>query len=174
IDLSRTLGWFTSMYPVRLSHGDASLSESIQATKAQLRAVPNKGIGYGVLRYLHRDASVRAALAGSVPRVTFNYLGQLDQVLKSNEAEVGFVPAEEDSGAEHHEAGPLANWLEVIGEVSDHCLSVGFTFSREAYREVTIDRLRSSFEQELTAVILHCVALRQQREPARSPSVESN
>ncbi|MCC1705883.1 hypothetical protein KSI34_24965, partial [Salmonella enterica subsp. enterica serovar Indiana] len=51
LDLSRTVGWFTSLFPVRLqAHGD--LSSAIKSIKEQLRAVPDKGVGYGLLRYL--------------------------------------------------------------------------------------------------------------------------
>ncbi|WP_164076139.1 condensation domain-containing protein, partial [Stenotrophomonas maltophilia] len=46
IDLSRTVGWFTSLFPVRLSPV-ADLGESLKAIKEQLRAIPDKGLGYG-------------------------------------------------------------------------------------------------------------------------------
>ena len=51
IDLTRTVGWFTSVYPLRLSPSAADIGNSIKAIKEELRAVPHKGIGYGVLRY---------------------------------------------------------------------------------------------------------------------------
>ena len=94
IDLTRTVGWFTSLYPLRLApragHGD-----SIKAIKEQLRAVPDKGMGYGVLRYLG-DASVREALATlDPPRITFNYLGQFDSQF---DAQALLAPATERGG----------------------------------------------------------------------------
>ncbi|OPG79861.1 non-ribosomal peptide synthetase, partial [Pseudomonas ogarae] len=52
IDLTRTVGWFTSVYPVRLSPVGDDFSASIKAIKEQLRAVPHKGLGHGVVRYL--------------------------------------------------------------------------------------------------------------------------
>ena len=78
IDLTRTVGWFTSLFPVRLTP-TADLGGSIKAIKEQLRAIPDKGMGYGVLRYLG-DAATQAALAAlPQPRITFNYLGQFDR-----------------------------------------------------------------------------------------------
>ncbi|MER5556994.1 amino acid adenylation domain-containing protein [Streptomyces sp. NPDC002506] len=84
-DLSRTMGWFTSMYPVRLDIAGADLDEAIaggpaagaavKAVKEQLLAVPDKGIGYGLLRHLNAGtaAVLRACPSG---QITFNYLGR--------------------------------------------------------------------------------------------------
>ena len=66
IDLTRSVGWFTSAYPLRLTPAQ-SPGESIKAIKEQLRAVPHKGLGYGVLRYL-ADPAVRQAMAARCPR----------------------------------------------------------------------------------------------------------
>jgi amino acid adenylation domain-containing protein/non-ribosomal peptide synthase protein (TIGR01720 family) len=84
-DLSRTMGWFTSMYPVRLDvagvdldealAGGASAGSAVKAVKEQLLAVPDKGLGYGMLRYL--NAETAAVLDGREPgQITFNYLGR--------------------------------------------------------------------------------------------------
>ncbi|UFQ18667.1 MULTISPECIES: non-ribosomal peptide synthetase [Streptomyces] len=84
-DLSRTMGWFTSMYPVRLDvagidlddalAGGAAAGTAVKAVKEQLLAVPDKGIGHGILRHL--DAEAGAALkACRSGQITFNYLGR--------------------------------------------------------------------------------------------------
>ncbi|HEY9650043.1 MAG TPA: amino acid adenylation domain-containing protein, partial [Coleofasciculaceae cyanobacterium] len=83
IDISRTVGWFTTIFPVLLTlEGISHPGEALKAIKEQLRGVPNRGIGYGVLRYLSEDAQVTQQLQ-SLPQaeVRFNYLGQFDQVL---------------------------------------------------------------------------------------------
>ncbi|PZS13967.1 MAG: non-ribosomal peptide synthetase, partial [Pseudonocardiales bacterium] len=82
-DLSRTVGWFTSVFPVRLDPGvdwnqvragDAALGTALKRVKEQLRALPNHGVGYGALRYLNPQTG--PALAGLVqPQIGFNYLG---------------------------------------------------------------------------------------------------
>ncbi|RSS14087.1 amino acid adenylation domain-containing protein [Streptomyces sp. WAC08401] len=81
-ELSRTAGWFTSMYPVRMAppaaSGDVSAIRTLKAVKEQLRAVPGDGLGYGLLRHLNpRTRDVLAALP--VPEFGFNYLGQIGQ-----------------------------------------------------------------------------------------------
>ncbi|MEV6275421.1 amino acid adenylation domain-containing protein [Nocardia sp. NPDC051832] len=84
-DLARTVGWFTSVYPVAIDlagidveeafAGGASAGAAIKAAKEQLRAVPDKGVGFGMLRYLNPEAA--EALAGApAPQISFNYLGR--------------------------------------------------------------------------------------------------
>ena len=85
IDLSRTVGWFTSLFPVRLDLGEVDLKEAweggralgqaMKVIKEQLRAVPDGGLGYGLLRYLNpKTASVLGNLAK--PQIGFNYFGR--------------------------------------------------------------------------------------------------
>ncbi|MGC4904029.1 condensation domain-containing protein, partial [Micromonospora echinospora] len=82
VDLSRTVGWFTSLYPVRLDPGDAtpddgsSLGNALKRVKEQLRAVPDRGLGYGVLRYLDPRGGERLRAARQ-PQIGFNYLGRI-------------------------------------------------------------------------------------------------
>ncbi|MFD6157239.1 amino acid adenylation domain-containing protein, partial [Nocardia sp. NPDC060255] len=74
-DLSRTVGWFTSMFPLRLDAGSGDVGEVLKAVKEQVLAVPDKGIGYGLLRYLNSEtAGVLAGFAD--PQIGFNYLGR--------------------------------------------------------------------------------------------------
>ncbi|HEY0420999.1 MAG TPA: condensation domain-containing protein, partial [Acetobacteraceae bacterium] len=85
VDLTRTVGWFTSLYPVRLDpglldledalSGGAALGRALKTIKEQLRAVPGKGLGYGLLRYLN-DATARELSGLAVPQLGFNYLGR--------------------------------------------------------------------------------------------------
>ncbi len=77
-DLSRTVGWFTSAYPVALEPAgldSGDMRAAVKAVKDQLRAIPDKGIGYGLLRYLHPDAGRQLAGAPE-PQIAFNNLGR--------------------------------------------------------------------------------------------------
>ncbi|MBI6899466.1 amino acid adenylation domain-containing protein [Pseudomonas putida] len=154
LDLSRTLGWFSSLFPVRLTpaHG---LGAGLCAIKEQLRAVPNKGIGYGVLRYLG-EPDLRARLAAlPQPRVTFNYLGQFDGSFAEAEGAL-FTPASEGSGATQDLDGPLGNWLGITGQVYQGELELDWSFSREVFRPETIEALARRYEQVLTELVEHC------------------
>ncbi|WP_167402601.1 non-ribosomal peptide synthetase [Micromonospora viridifaciens] len=86
IDLSRTVGWFTSLAPVRLDpgavewdqvrNGGPAVGTALKRVKEQLRAAPDDGLGYGLLRHLNSEtAQVLADLAE--PQIMFNHLGRL-------------------------------------------------------------------------------------------------
>jgi amino acid adenylation domain-containing protein/non-ribosomal peptide synthase protein (TIGR01720 family) len=159
LDLSRTVGWFTSAYPVRLPGGDLPLESSIRAVSAALRAVPDKGVGFGALRYLHADEAVRGVLAAAEPRITFNYLGQFDQSF--GEASIFSPTSGESAGAERDARGALPNWIEIIGQVFDGRLAVSWIFSQAMFRPETIERLSLDYRAQLEAIVRHCVALQQ-------------
>ena len=103
-DLSRTVGWFTSIYPVLLDlagidvaealSGGAAASEAVKAVKEQLRAIPDRGMGYGLLRYLNPPTAER--LSGPLPgQVVFNYLGRVSAAdIPEELAGFGWLPAE--------------------------------------------------------------------------------
>ena len=79
VDLSRTVGWFTSLYPVRLEWPlSQNVGETLQGVKETLRQVPRNGIGYGLLRYLSPEAEVkRRLMKAPQPQISFNYHGQV-------------------------------------------------------------------------------------------------
>ncbi|MBT9265316.1 amino acid adenylation domain-containing protein [Pseudomonas sp. MG-9] len=155
IDLTRTLGWFTSLFPVHLVPAD-SLGASIKTIKEQLRAVPDKGLSYGALRYLG-DEQTAATLAAQVkPRITFNYLGQFDRQF---DAAALFVPSSEGGGVAQDPSAPLGNWLTVEGQVYGGELSMNWGFSRQMFDRATVQRLADEYASELNALIEHCCAI---------------
>ncbi|MDT3311984.1 non-ribosomal peptide synthase/polyketide synthase [Pseudomonas sp. rhizo66] len=154
IDLSRTVGWFTSMFPVRLTP-DASLETSIKGIKEQLRAIPNKGIGYGLLRHLGSAESQAALNELAQPKVTFNYLGQFDNNFDEHAL---WVPATEDKGAGQDENAPMANWLTIDGRVYQGQLSLTWTYSGDVFEESTINALARAYEVALGELINHCLS----------------
>ncbi|WP_347907812.1 amino acid adenylation domain-containing protein [Pseudomonas grandcourensis] len=152
LDLSRTVGWFTSLFPVRLQP-EAEVANSIKSIKEQLRAIPGKGQGYGLLRYLGEPAQRQALQDLPAPRITFNYLGQFDR--QFDDAAL-FVPAPESGGQAQGDDAPLANWLTVEGQVYGGQLSLQWGFSRELFAESTVQRLADAYTEELTTLIEHC------------------
>ncbi|WP_259639819.1 condensation domain-containing protein, partial [Pseudomonas syringae group genomosp. 3] len=166
-DLSRTVGWFSSLFPVRLTPHIAP-GASLCGIKEQLRAVPNKGMGYGVLR--HKADSTFAQQLAALPqaRVTFNYLGQFDGSFNEQQGAL-FVPSADGVGVALCEDGPLGNWLSLNGQVFDGQLQLDWSFSREVYQASTIDTLARRYEQALTTLIEHCIAGHQGVTPSDFP-----
>ncbi|PRD26217.1 UNVERIFIED_CONTAM: lgrB [Trichonephila clavipes] len=152
IDLTRSVGWFTSAYPLRLTPTQTP-GESIKAIKEQLRAVPHKGLGHGVLRHL-ADPALREAMA-ALPqaRITFNYLGQFDQSF----ADALFQPLDQPTGPIHDEQAPLANELSVDGQVYGGELLLRWTYSCERYDARTVSDLAQAYLDELQNLIAHCL-----------------
>ncbi|CAM3778179.1 Linear gramicidin synthase subunit D [Pseudomonas reidholzensis] len=154
IDLSRTVGWFTSLIPVRLAP-QAELGQSIKAIKEQLRAVPDKGIGYGLLRYRGAPAIREQLGRGAQAQVTFNYLGQFDGSFSTAEGAL-FSPSGESAGRTQCAGAPLGNDLSITGQVYGGELFLEWTYSADVYQPATIDGLAQAFEQALADVVEHC------------------
>jgi non-ribosomal peptide synthase protein (TIGR01720 family) len=152
VDLSRTAGWFTSIFPVVLDLGESSKPlEALRAVKDQLRAVPNRGIGYGLLRYLSGRKEVVDRLSSlAQAEVRFNYLGQQDQSLSSSRL---FVSTH-DSGAESQSLrGERAYLLNIIASVSEGQLRFTWTYSENVHARETIERLAETTLAELRALL---------------------
>ncbi|CAN7654321.1 non-ribosomal peptide synthase/polyketide synthase [Pseudomonas brassicacearum] len=154
LDLSRSVGWFTSLFPVRLTPA-VTAGDSLKAIKEQLRAIPDKGLGFGALRYLGDEQTRRTLQALPVPRITFNYLGQFDSAF-ADDADGLFIPASESAGAPQSPLAPLDNWLTLNGSVYAGELSIDWTFSTQMFDESTIQTLALDYGRELQALIEHC------------------
>ncbi|MFB4394860.1 MULTISPECIES: amino acid adenylation domain-containing protein, partial [unclassified Pseudomonas] len=151
LDLTRTVGWFTSLFPLRLGTQD-DLGANLRGIKETLRAVPAKGVGYGMLRELGQG------LQGlPEPRITFNYLGQFDTSFAASEDAL-FTPAGEGSGEEQSLDARLGNWLTLNGQVYDGELSLSWLFSDALFDSATIQALADDYLRELHAVVEHCCA----------------
>jgi non-ribosomal peptide synthase protein (TIGR01720 family) len=147
-DISRTVGWFTTIFPAVFDLTRcATLAEALAQVKRTLDAIPNRGIGYGILRYLSMDSTAVRPLRESPPaQILFNYVGQ-------------FPGAPSDSS-------PLQSALESVGQLVDAReerlylldilavvragqLRVEFAYNRAAHRQETIEHLAADFIQIL-------------------------
>ena len=153
VDLTRSVGWFTSAYPLRLTP-QAEQGDSIKAIKEQLRGVPHKGLGYGVLRYLADDLIKQTMAALPSAEITFNYLGQFDQSFGSDAL---FHPLDESAGIAHDPDAPLPNTLSVDSQVYGGELVLRWTFSRERHDQHTIRELAEAYVAELQSLVAHCL-----------------
>jgi non-ribosomal peptide synthase protein (TIGR01720 family) len=153
VDLSRTVGWFTSLFPVLLDLNSVSndTGASLKAIKEQLRRIPQHGIGYGLLRYLNLEAASRLQALPQA-QVSFNYLGQFQAF--SSEPLLGYAP--EESGAVQSAANPRSHLLDINSLISEGQLQIDWQYSENYHRRSTIERLAQSFIMALQALIAHC------------------
>ncbi|MCP4662962.1 MAG: amino acid adenylation domain-containing protein, partial [bacterium] len=156
VDLSRTVGWFTSTFPVVLElREEAGPAETLKTIKETLRAIPRRGIGYGLLRYLSAESAEKLGpLPG--PEVSFNYLGQFDPWLSG--AEGLFGPAGESKGPARSRRGRRSHLLEIDGGITGGRLGMTWSYSRNLHRRSTIETLAQDFAEELRALIAHCLS----------------
>ncbi|GAA1292609.1 non-ribosomal peptide synthetase [Saccharothrix xinjiangensis] len=139
VDLSRTVGWFTAQFPVSLELPEGDWGAALKAVKEQLRAVPDKGLGYEALKYGGRD------LPGALPRVCFNYLGQWD-------AEV----AEADHGDEVPGDFVRGHLLDITAAVSAGELVLDWEYSTEAHDEAAVRALAERVLDALREIAAFC------------------
>ena len=154
IDLSNTIGWFTSFFPITVGLSDPKdPGTSIKQIKEQLRAIPRQGIDYGVLRYLCDDDSVRMAIQNIQPaKVLINYLGVTSKTTSDRDWNL----LENDSRMDRSRFNSRSHWLEINSGIWDGRLSVLWTFSNAIHRRETIDQLAQDFQSQITGLIEHC------------------
>ncbi len=148
VDLSRTIGWFTAMYPVRFPlDPTADPIASLREVRDRLRRVPRGGIGYGLLRYVCGDheASARLAVAPGA-ELNFNYLGQFDQMASPR----SFLRIQRKScGPDAPPSRRRSHGLEVVGIVRGGVLEVDWTYSESIHERHTIEELAGRYLTEL-------------------------
>jgi non-ribosomal peptide synthase protein (TIGR01720 family) len=155
IDTSRTVGWFTAKFPVVLElRKGAGLGEALKSVKEQLRAVPRRGVGYGLLRYLSNDTDLTRELE-SLPKaeVLFNYLGQTGRALSPGSL---WTPILGLNGPEHSARGTRTHLLEINGLAIDGCLRFTWNYSERVHSRTTIETLARRYEETLGRLIDHC------------------
>ncbi|QWH04179.1 amino acid adenylation domain-containing protein (plasmid) [Bacillus mycoides] len=148
IDLSRTVGWFTSIYPVHLNfQGTKTPIEGLKAVKDQLRQIPNRGVDYGILRYLKKEL---LPFYQQKPSISFNYLGQFDQVFSKESLfmqETGFT------FLDHAPDSKPSHLIDVIGMVKDEKLHFVWIYSREQFSRLTIQAIADGMLRHLRQLI---------------------
>lgn len=152
VNLWRTVGWFTTLFPVLLrTPDDPNPVEVLRSVKEQLRQVPNNGIGYGVLKYLCLDNEIASQMRSLPPgEISFNYLGQLDQILP---AEGLFKLAPESTGANITSQAIRPHVLDISGGVAGGRLRMDWTYSENVHESATIERLAQVFIDALGSLI---------------------
>lgn len=157
VDLSRTAGWFTVIYPLLLEVDPAAQRDpqtALEAVKEQWRARHRRGINYGLLRYLSADTEVIEQLrAGPAAQLLFNYLGSADQTPTTQQR---FCRVTEPVGQLRSPLGKRSHVLEVIALLQAEQLQVAWVFSEQAHRPSTIERLAQDFLQLLRELLAHC------------------
>ncbi|MBN8595711.1 MAG: hypothetical protein J0M33_28420 [Anaerolineae bacterium] len=154
VDVSRTVGWFTSVFPVWLElPSGPDLGQNLLGVKEQLRALPQNGMSYGLLKYSSRYGTQLTGMAE--PEVLFNYLGQTDNLLSGLD---GFSLEADAVGEARFPQDQRRYLIEINAFVRDGRFQSRWSYSSNVQDEVTIQQLARRFHQALHAIIDHCAS----------------
>jgi non-ribosomal peptide synthase protein (TIGR01720 family) len=166
LDLSRSVGWYTSYYPLVLRLGvDRTPAGALQAMRDQLQRVPQRGIGYGILRYLTPQGQEALAPLHS-SELLFNYLGQFDRsrrgwdFLAAAEGDVG--PLRSPRNRRHH-------LLECNAVVLNGVLQLHWEYSNRLHQRASIERLGVRYLAHLHSLVTQTVSAPNTYTPADFP-----
>ncbi|WP_270171074.1 non-ribosomal peptide synthetase [Paenibacillus sp. SYP-B4298] len=158
LDVTRTVGWFTTLFPVCFHPGGGDMGQEIQAHKEQLRRIPDKGLSYGVLRYL-RNTLLASEVKDSI---RFNYLGEIESELPFGL----FSLAEEYSGADSSIHNQMTCGLDFLVWIAGGRLHIRLSCDPARYSHDSAEQLLHSFIAQLQAIIHHCENTKAQSGPA--------
>lgn len=154
-DISRTVGWFTSIFPVVLDKSNSSeIGEIIKKVKEDLRKIPDNGIGFGILRYLSSDKKYSEYISVSESAgLIFNYLGQMNEAIaKNSEWKFG----KKSLILSRNRNCIRTHILEINCMIINNCLEMNFIYSRNIYKKETIKKFADCYQSALLSVIGHC------------------
>ncbi|TBR57009.1 non-ribosomal peptide synthase [Westiellopsis prolifica IICB1] len=155
ISLSRTVGLFTTCFPVILDITEAcDPGNALIVVKEYLRNIPNKGIGYDTLRYISNNPEISSKLKSfPQPQVSFSYLGNFDPVI-SHSSLFNFT----DQFLKISQSTNKNKFylLEINGIIVQEQLQLNWIYNTAVHRRETIEILALSFIEAIRSIIAHC------------------
>jgi amino acid adenylation domain-containing protein/non-ribosomal peptide synthase protein (TIGR01720 family) len=167
VDLSHTVGWFTSLFPVRLGLQDIDLDDALRGgqhmghalkqSKEQLRALPDNGLGFGLLRYLNPETA--KTLGNATPQIGFNYLGRFAAPTASAAQDWAAAPEAGALGGGADSQMPMAHAIELNALTRDLAegpeLSATWSWAGELFTQDDIGDLAHTWFRALEAIASH-------------------
>ncbi|MEF3112182.1 amino acid adenylation domain-containing protein [Streptomyces chrestomyceticus] len=154
IDLTRTVGWFTSIYPVALTVDPAAdWATTLKSVKEQLRAVPGRGLGYGALRHLAGPDAPLGQPGRAVPQISFNYLGRFDTGAAAGSL---LRPGGDGVQLTGHPGELRPHLLDAVSRVESGQLSMTWYYSEDVHDKETVERLAEQTAEALREILRHC------------------
>ncbi|MDQ4092560.1 MAG: condensation domain-containing protein, partial [Actinomycetota bacterium] len=154
VDTSRTVGWFTTEFPLALQLPTGDWGEVLKSVKEQLRAVPRRGLSYGALRYLTPSGSAASVLQQDPqPQISFNYHGHWHAGFSTEGLSRAWGNKIGQDVAGH---SIRSHVLDLTGMVQNGELKLAWTYSRHLHDEATVQRLAEEMIEALEEIVEHC------------------
>ncbi|MGE7623526.1 amino acid adenylation domain-containing protein [Viridibacillus sp. NPDC096237] len=147
IDVSRTVGWFTSMYPAYFTIQNEGMDNRIKHLKEQLRNIPNKGFHYGILQYLKKEFTSETQKG-----VRFNYLGNFDNSLNSDVFQLSPIDCGVNIGYDNH----LTAMLDITAMIVNQNFRMEITYSQNKYHSETMQRFLNNYMETIKEIVKFC------------------
>ncbi|MED4445709.1 non-ribosomal peptide synthetase [Bacillus thuringiensis] len=148
IDISRTVGWFTSMYPVYIKIEHTELDSNIKSIKEQLRSIPNRGFNYSVLKFLKNEF-----IGNDNKYIRFNYLGDFDNIISSD----GLNLANIEFGLDSDEMNILTAIMDIESMIINKKLKISITYSNNRFKTGTIQKFIDIYIETLKQILDNCI-----------------
>ena len=147
IDVSRTVGWFTSMYPAYFNVDYTEIDNNIKSLKEQLRNIPNKGFNYSVLKFIKKELVDKGN-----KYIRFNYLGDFDNILNKEELNLSNI----NFGLNSDKGNSLTALIDIDAMVVNGRLRISATYSRNRFKDETIQKFIDSYLDILRLILDKC------------------
>ncbi len=149
VNLSRTIGWFTSIYPVYLEKRD-SIENTLAEIKQNLKGVSSKGINYGIARYLNGNEALNTLR----PEISFNYLGQFDNMDKGKTALL--LPCNENYGGSINQNNTHDYLIDFNGMVANGKLQFIVGYNTKYLDEKKVQKTVQNYKNVLVDIVTYC------------------
>ena len=150
INVSRTVGWFTAIYPLKISISSADTGDQIKQIKESIREVPQNGVGYGILKYLTDEDN---EIDERMTELRFNYLGRFD---KESDNDI-FSYSHLTTGSESCLTNTMTARLEINCMVINDMFEIEIFYNEKAYKEETMSGFRDRYLRNLENIISYTV-----------------
>ncbi|MGB7605590.1 MAG: amino acid adenylation domain-containing protein, partial [Lutisporaceae bacterium] len=158
VDIKRTVGWFTSIYPFVLDMSKKeALGYQIKTVKEGLRKIPEKGVGYSIIKYMTDKTVVGENVLRLTPQIIFNYLGQFDTDMYTD----SFKQSEISPGTAIGKDNERLYAIDISGMIANGKLSMSFGYSRKEYKRFTIQKISDNYKSCLQRIINVCTELKE-------------
>ncbi|MGM9977178.1 MAG: condensation domain-containing protein, partial [Clostridium sp.] len=157
IEIDRTVGWFTSMYPVALTM-EKTIKDTIIATKETLRKIPNKGLGFGILKN-----DIKSNIKEEKVNLCFNYLGNFDSELNDSKL---ITISDLDSGEAFSDEVVKLNDITFTGLLKNNIMSFNVIYNNSKYSDSLIEKIMNNYVIVINEIIECCM----NNKPEKTPS----
>lgn len=147
IDVSRTVGWFTSMYPAYFSIEYGDMEDNIKSLKEQLKNIPNKGFNYSILKFLKKVFKEE-----ETKYVRFNYLGDFDNIIDKEKLDISDIKF----GLSSDGNNSLTALMDIAAIIVNKKLKITVEYSKKRFKDETIENFIESYIETLNLILDKC------------------